>query len=337
MKQSWWKVLEGFFLATALSIPAWAANPAVPGTLNYVEGEASIGKQLLKPNSVGSSNLETGQTLTTENGRAEVLLTPGVFLRLDDNSSVEMVSPGLTNTELRLENGRATVEVAEIHRGNDLRIAEDGATTQLLKTGLYDFDANRDQIRVFDGKAVVQDGGKEVKLKGGRELDLNSSSSRRAIKFNKKSDEDDFYRWSSLRSKYLAEANVDAAQIYMYNGWTGSGWYWDPWFDAYTFIPADGSFFSPFGWGFYSPLWAYRAPFYYGNYGGYYRHFEPDHRRWGREIAPDHDYARDFHDEGHSWGVRPEGGPGMGGMHGSGGIRWGGGFHSGGVPGGGRR
>jgi hypothetical protein len=60
-----------------------------------------------------------------------------------------------------------------------------------------------------------------------------------------------------LRSGYLAEANVDAASIYLADGWGpwgygwwGADWYWDPWFDAFTFIPGDGIFFSPFGWDF---------------------------------------------------------------------------------------
>ena len=73
----------------------------------------------------------------------------------------------------------------------------------------------------------------------------------------------DLYRWSSLRSAYLAEANADAAPLYVYGGanWYGAGWYWDPWFSAYTFIPGDGIFYSPFGWGLYSPFYAGWAPF----------------------------------------------------------------------------
>ena len=90
-------------------------------------------------------------------------------------------------------------------------------------------------------------------------------------KFDKNAYTDDFYRWASLRSSYLAEANVDAARRYggeagWYGGWYGEGWYWDPWFGAYTFIPGDGIFFDPFGWGFYSPWFAFEAPFF--GYGG---------------------------------------------------------------------
>ena len=257
------EVISGFFLAAFLSAPAWAtttaANSAVPGTINYVEGKVSIGTQALDSKSVGSAELQPGQSLTTGRGKAELLLTPGVFLRVGANSSVQMISPSLTDTEVGLNKGHAMIEVAEIHPENYFRVSEQGVTAQLLKTGLYDFDLNREQIRVFDGKAVVDAGGKHINVKGGREVSLEGNGPITAQKFKKKAfEEGDLYRWSSLRSAYLAEANVDAAGMYIAKGWGpwgfgwwGANWYWDPWFDAYTFIPGNGIFYSPFGWGFY--------------------------------------------------------------------------------------
>jgi len=225
-----------------------------------------------------------GQIVSTQNGKVEMLLTPGVFFRIDGNSSAQMVTPDLANTAVRLERGRAMLEVAEIHPENNLRVIENaaggnGVSVQVLKPGLYDFDMDRGQIRVFDGEAMVQAGGRQVKIKSGHELSLNNAGSLRAQKFDCKAYEDAFYRWSSLRSSYMAEANADAARSYaggsgvMALGWYGTGWYWDPWFDAYAFIPGDGIFYSPFGWGFYSPWLAFGAP-YFGGYG-YYHHFGP--------------------------------------------------------------
>jgi hypothetical protein len=55
-----------------------------------------------------------------------------------------------------------------------------------------------------------------------------------------------------------------AGGVYVANGWYGPGWfgpgwYWDLWFGAFTFLPADGFLYNPFGWGFYSPLVVYRV------------------------------------------------------------------------------
>jgi hypothetical protein len=347
MRQPRFEAIAGFFLAAILSAPAQcsdtSANSAQPGTLNYVEGQAAIGTQVLNSKSVGSAELQPGQSLTTEKGKAEVLLTPGVFLRIGANSEIKMISPGLTDTEVGVDEGHAMIEVAEIHPENDIRVTEDGTTTQLLKTGLYDFDQKQGQLRVFDGKALVEDGGKRVTVKGGREVAISGNSPLKAQKFNKKSyQEGDLYRWSSLRSAYLAEANVDAAGIYAANGWGpwrpgwwGADWYWDPWFDAYTFIPGDGIFYSPFGWGFYSPWWVYQAPFYGYGYGrGYahsYHHFSENSHNWGpgSHYVGGRTYAKGIYRGPGSAGNGFHSGPRMAGAgRGFGGFG-GGGFHGG--------
>jgi len=269
MRLSRLNLIAGFFLAAILSAPAWGATPALPGTVNYVEGQASIGSQALNAKSVGSTTLEAGQTLSTGTGKAEILMTPGVFFRLGDDSAATLVSPSLTNTEIALSQGQAMVEVDEINKDNLLRVQENGAETQLLKTGIYGFDANNDNVRVFKGEALVQDGDRQVKVKAGHQFALNNASLK-AAKFDEHEYQDtDLYRFSNLRSQYLAEANVDAAGLYYPGtpGWIGAGWYWDPGFFGYTWLPGDGYFYSPFGWGFYSPLWIG----YYGGYGYGYR------------------------------------------------------------------
>jgi hypothetical protein len=218
MKLSRLKIVASFLLAGVLTLPAWAAKTGQPGSVNYVEGQVSINEQPVDTQSIGSVALQPGQTLTTGNGKAEVLLTPGVFLRVDDSSSIEMVSASLIDTAVKLDEGRAMVEVTEIHHQNDLRVTEDGVTTQLEKTGLYDFDASQNQIRVFSGKAVVFDGDHNVSIDGGHRVDLNREGGLKAEKFDKDSyRESNLYRWSSLRSSYLAEANVDAARVYVNN------------------------------------------------------------------------------------------------------------------------
>ncbi len=160
-------------------MPAWAnitsdpngsANSAVPGTVNYVEGQASIGDQPLDKNSVGKSSVEVGQSLDTQTGKAEILLTPGVFLREGDNSSVKMIAAGLTDTELRVDQGHVMAEVDQIYPQNNIRVQEGDATARIMKPGLYDFDLEQHQMRVFDGEAMVQEGDKQIKLKSGHDL-----------------------------------------------------------------------------------------------------------------------------------------------------------------------
>jgi hypothetical protein len=272
MKLARWQVTAGtFLLAILVSVPAMSADTysrrtAAPGTVNYVEGQTTIGGETLDAKSVGNAGLQNGQVLETGKGKAEILLTPGVYLRLGDNSSVKMVSSGLTDTRLAVNRGEAMLEVDQIFPENRIQISQPGADTRVEKTGLYGFDANGSLVRVYDGKAVVTADDRNTTVKKGHELALNNAKLK-AQEFNKKqvTDNNDLYRWSSLRSEYLAEANVDTARTYYVNGWYGPGWwgpgwYWDPWFAGFTFIPGGGFFYNPFGWGFYSPLVVFRAP-----------------------------------------------------------------------------
>ena len=142
MKRSRQKAIKGFFLAALICSPVWGSIPPQPGTVNYIEGQASIGSQTLSEKSIGSTKLASGQSLSTENGRAEILLTPGIFLRVGENSSLQMNSPGLADTITTLQKGRAMIEVAEIRPENNVRIAENNSSMQLLKPGLYDFDSD---------------------------------------------------------------------------------------------------------------------------------------------------------------------------------------------------
>ena len=84
-------LLKQFPGQLSLFVPAAIAqntNNARPGTINYVEGQATLNDQTLTSQSVGHSEIAPGQTVATQNGKVEVLLTPGVFLRLGDDSAV---------------------------------------------------------------------------------------------------------------------------------------------------------------------------------------------------------------------------------------------------------
>jgi hypothetical protein len=253
-----------------LCAPAFGADQARPGTLNYIEGVAQLENKPLKVKDVGSTELNPGQVLATQQGKAEILLTPGVFLRLDDHSAVKMIYPGLTMTQVELVQGRAAVEVDEIHKQNNLRIIVGGVTTELVREGYYVFNTNPATVRVFKGKAAVEvGGGKFQEVKGHHEYALGGELKGEPINFNTRKAEDEFYKWSSLRSQYLAEANNRLAEQYYGVSGFYPGWYWDPYMWNYTYIGMY-PYWSPFGYGFYTPYW---GSYWGGGYGRYGRGF----------------------------------------------------------------
>ncbi|HEY1901799.1 MAG TPA: hypothetical protein VGG56_05175 [Terracidiphilus sp.] len=300
--------------------PANNAAQAQPGAVNYVEGAAQLDGRPLNRRDVGRASIDPGSVLATEAGKAEVLLTPGVFLRLDDHSAVKMISPDLTKTQIEVVQGRAAVEVDQIFPQNDLEIIDAGVATQLLKPGFYEFNANQPTALVFAGKAEVREGdGRYKEIKDHHEMALAQNVKEKSVNFDARDAQDEFYNWSSLRSQYLSEANGQIAGQYAGVEGFNPGWYWDPYMWDYTFIGM-GPYWSPFGFGFYPP---------WGWYGGY----------WGGGFFGGRYYGRGFRGGVRS-GSAFHGSVG-GGFHGGGfrggGFGGGGGFHGGGGGGGGHR
>jgi hypothetical protein len=303
-----------------LCAPAFGqnVNPASPGTLNYVEGHASLEGQALSSGSVGNTDMQPGQVIATANGKVEILLTPGIFLRLGDNSTLKMISTDLTHTEVSLERGRANVEVNQIYKQNTILVDFANGQTQLLKNGLYAFDANDSTVRVFDGKAAVYPGKdlqsniKPIEVKGGRQLALNGEPVK-PQRFDKdQARTDDLYKWSSLRSAYLGDANIDLASQYAGYGGFSPGWYWAGGPFGYTWLPGSGLYWSPFGYGYYSPYYIYGGGFVYRYPRGFYgpgRGYVYPGRGY---VRPGSGYVRPG---GHGPVARPPAGHGLGGGH----------------------
>lgn len=242
---------------------------AMPGTVNYVEGQVSIDGNPLSTRQNGSTQVQPNQSLMTANGHAEMLLSPGVFVRTGNNSEIRMVSNGIANPTIEVVRGEALVEVDQ--KANDARIdiLEHGATASILKFGLYRFSSDQNQIAVFDGKLNVTVNGKTKEVGKGHEILLDNPKLK-TVSFDTKN-EDDLYRWSSVRSAYLAEANQLTAQsAYMgYGPYWGPGWYWNPYFAMWSWLPGDGWFYSPFGYPFFSVAYVPYARFYGGFRGGF--------------------------------------------------------------------
>jgi hypothetical protein len=275
------KVLTGLFVTAMCAMSQSYTTSARPGVINYVEGSATLDGRPLSLNTQqqGPTYLNANDTLSTTSGKAEVLLTPGVFLRIGDNSAIRMISPDLTNTQVALDHGEAMIEVDQLVKDNNISVLDHGANIAVQQTGLYRLTADQQPIAAtLDGKLLVRADDHKVELKKGHETELMGVL--KAQKFDR-NQEDALYAWSNVRSEYEAEASFQAAKnVYVNNyyggfwgpgfwgGW-GPGWYWDAGFSTWAWLPYDGAFFSPFGWGFYGP--AYIPYVIGGGYGYGYR------------------------------------------------------------------
>jgi hypothetical protein len=269
-------------LALAGSVSVWgqSAISAHSGMIHYVEGKVLLEGQPVDPKFGEFPEVKNDQVLQTEEGRAEVLLTPGVFLRISENSSFKMLSNRLSDTSLEVLSGSTMFEVDELLKDNAITVRYKDATVSLSKRGLYRFDADAERLKVYDGDAEAIYGDKTVQVHKGRQVALDETLT--ASNFDLK-DTDAFYNWASRRSEYVAAANVSSARAAGTSGVGTAGcggfaanngtlcngsygnygnygygspygmWAWNPYYGMFTYLPGMGYGYSPFGWALYSP------------------------------------------------------------------------------------
>ena len=290
------------------AILVWVALPASAqtvigaksGVINWVEGSAFLNDQpyVMQPSQFGE--VKENMVFRTEAGRAEVLLPPGVFFRMAENSSFKMISNRLIDTRVELLTGSGIVEIDDLAKEANVTVVSKDATVTLNKAGLYRFDSQPSQLKVFKGTADVALKGDTVSVPAGKMMTLTGAVAS-VEKFNVE-DTDSFDHWSRRRGSVLADANISAAKqaggysnggsglggavLYggvnpCYGGGPGYGgpgyggvggygpyaqpwgtWGYNPYYGMGTYVPCQGaSYMSPYGYYFWSPMGAYRAFF----------------------------------------------------------------------------
>jgi hypothetical protein len=241
----------GSLILTGVS-SAQNAISAKAGMVNYVEGTVLLDGQPVKVKIDDFPHVRNGSELRTGEGRAEVLLGPGVFMRLGENSTVRMVSDDIMNSRLEFLGGSVIVESAELEKDESIGFTYQGASIDLLKKGLYRLDGKPAQLSVYDGEARVMNDGQAQVVKRSHLLRLDGVAV--AEKFDAKTAGDSTFRWARRRAEYLAVANVSAARsAEQYGFWGSNNWIWNPFFGTFTYLPMGGMYDSFWGYRFWSP------------------------------------------------------------------------------------
>lgn len=257
---------------------------AKAGGVNYVSGAVTVlrseGKsgQMLK-----GDKLAIGDRVSTgADGKAEVLLNPGSYLRLGANSAFEFKSTDLENLELLVNSGSAMFEVFATE---DFTVTVKTPKTKfvLIDSGIYRIDvdaAGAGKVAVWKGKAQIGDDAAAI-VKSGREATLTGAQP--AIAKFDRDEKDELALWSKDRAKDLAKItgrlqsdNMRTALMRSYMGrqwnmYSSFGlWVWDPFTRSNCFLPFGYGWGSPYGYWFGHSIWNYNLPrviFYQQNNG----------------------------------------------------------------------
>ena len=200
--------------------------------MNYFEGEVWVGARQLS-DTFSILLISEGSQLRTAAGRAEVLLTEGMFLRVAEDSAVAM-RKNAAETVIDVLRGSVIAEgEALTERSVVLRVGD--AAVSLGKRGLYRIEAAPPLLRVYDGAASVTARNAQITVKAGRSLALAEKEFALA-RFDSKAG-DAFSRWSRRRGEALSFASYPAARRLYELGRFGGGWYFSDYLGCYTYLP----------------------------------------------------------------------------------------------------
>lgn len=259
------KLITALSLGTLLTASAFGqmAISAKSGLVSYIEGRVLLGEEEVVLKMGGRlTEMKPEQTLKTEEGRAEVLLTPGVILRVGENSSIKLIANRLEDTRVELTSGTAVVEATEIDKAHAITLLVGKAAVGLRKMALLSLDATSG-IKMYKGEAQVIAGGEAQILREGRQMEASGTFA--MAKFDK-NETDPLFRWANRRGEMVAMANIASAKAMQRGVGSGGfagmgfgtgmgmgGWMYNPYFNMFTYMPMMGMMRSPWGFNYYSP------------------------------------------------------------------------------------
>ena len=209
------------------------------GLVNYVQGAANIKATTSVP---AGAPIETGP-----GGTVEILLNPGSYLRLGENSGAVLDKTELTDMALHITHGSAVIEAKGFEKKSPLQVTAGTRKMEIVSDGVYSI--SDDKVIVIDGK--IRDAETGVIYKKGYEISDDG-----ALKTNLAATPLEI--WSRNRSEQIAAANVNIANSLRNNPNVPLNvWLWAPAFGAFVYMPP----------------WGYRSPYGYSyrSVGDYYR------------------------------------------------------------------
>lgn len=157
-------------LVTVLTLPVVSQSviSTHSGIVHYFEGSVFLNNQPLESHPGKFSTIPQGAELRTGEGRAEILLTPGVFLRVGERTSIRLVANDLSDTRVELLAGSAIVDSAEPVAGTSVMFMYRDWKVHVLEQGVYRIDSNPPRMWVVEGKAeVLQNDAKALLVEAG--------------------------------------------------------------------------------------------------------------------------------------------------------------------------
>jgi hypothetical protein len=182
------------------------------GIVHYFDGAVYLDNQKLESHPGRFSSVPQGGELHTAEGHAEVLLTPSVFLRMDERSTIRMIANELSDTRVELLGGSVVVDAAEPVPGQSVTLIYKNWRVGFPAEGTYRVDSDPPRLWVLEGKAEVLAAGNAPAVSVGEGMDLPFAA---VLVPDRSTDppHDGLSAWAEGRQQSISADNAIAANI----------------------------------------------------------------------------------------------------------------------------
>jgi hypothetical protein len=217
--------------------------------LNFVDGNVYVQRASELDYEEGLLNMPItqGDRMGTTEGRAEIYMGRGKYLRLDFDTKIDFLGlprPGDEMTRLQIWRGSLFFSILSMKKEKTIEIHSPDASLYILEAGLYRIDVRENESEIFVFEGMVEAAGEtgsvlvkeaqRLKAINGHFADHPSAFAALAV--------DSFDRWSEQRDyevrrrmarKYLTDELEDFDyELASYGEWTYEptyGYVWVPW------------------------------------------------------------------------------------------------------------
>ena len=255
--------------------------PALVGRVAVTQGQVSIGSDVGAEMMAAQVNwpVTSGNTISTAPGARTELRIGSTSIRLDGDSSLEVVQLDDASLRLRLHYGSANIRVRNPDLASGFELTTPQARVRLEQPSSLRIDAERvrdtSSVDVFDGVALLEGGGSQLTVRAGKGAELTDDDVRTLA-----ATRDGFDDWAASRdriednsasARYVGTEMTGYEDLDRYGSWSSNAEYGPLWIPsvASSWVPyRDGSWtwLDPWGWTWVDNApWGY-APFHYGRW-----------------------------------------------------------------------
>jgi hypothetical protein len=255
--------------------------PARVGRVAVAQGQVDIAPDFGAEPALAQVNwpVTSGNLITTARGARTEVRIGSTSIRLDGDSSLEVLELDDANVRLRLHYGSASVRAVNPDTLPGFALETPQVRVRLEQPGRVRIDAERvrdtSAVNVFEGVALVEGGASQITVRAGRRVEIGDEDVRTMAALRDPFDDwsyaRDRYEDSAASVRYVGSEMTGYEDLDRYGSWGNDSDYGPLWYPTVvsTWVPyRDGcwAWVEPWGWTWVDNApWGY-APFHYGRW-----------------------------------------------------------------------